>query len=152
MFPATLEAFARALAQAPASWRPVVVPAGQAERLAEVVETILPATGTPGARAARVHEFVDLMLARCVDDAARLGVLRAIDRLGDQFVGAPAASREASLRAMEPEAFGLLKELTLLGYFTSKVGCTEALAYVAVPGDYKGCVPLEPGQKAWATR
>lgn len=46
--------------------------------------------------------------------------------------------------------FKLMKELTLLGYFTSEVGATQALAYVAVPGQYVGCVKMTPGQKAWA--
>ena len=46
--------------------------------------------------------------------------------------------------------FRLIKELTLLGYFTSEQGATQALEYVAVPGRYDGCVDLKPGQKAWA--
>ena len=52
---------------------------------------------------------------------------------------------------MPPDALGLLRELTVLGYFTSEVGATQALAYEAVPGGYRGCVDLKPGQKAWAT-
>lgn len=44
-----------------------------------------------------------------------------------------------------------LKELTLLGFFTSKPGATETLRYVQVPGRYDGCMPYEEGDKAWAT-
>lgn len=46
--------------------------------------------------------------------------------------------------------FKIMKELTLLGYFTSEVGCKESLAFVEVPGKYEGCVKMTPGQKAWA--
>jgi hypothetical protein len=46
--------------------------------------------------------------------------------------------------------FNIMKELTLFGYFTSEPGCKEALAYLPIPGRYEGCIPLEPGQKAWA--
>ena len=46
--------------------------------------------------------------------------------------------------------FKLMKELSLLGYFTSEVGATQSLAYMAVPGKYEGCVKMTPGQKAWA--
>ena len=46
--------------------------------------------------------------------------------------------------------FKLMKELTLMGYFTSEIGCKQALAYVEVPGKYEGCVKMTPGQKAWA--
>ncbi|MDB5130533.1 MAG: hypothetical protein JWR02_282 [Mucilaginibacter sp.] len=47
--------------------------------------------------------------------------------------------------------FRMMKELTLLGYFTSEIGATKALRYVAVPGRYDGCVPYKKGDKAWAT-
>jgi hypothetical protein len=41
--------------------------------------------------------------------------------------------------------------LTLSGLFTSKIGATEVLRYVAVPGKFEGCVPYTKGEKAWAT-
>ena len=44
----------------------------------------------------------------------------------------------------------LLKELTLFGYFTSEQGATQALEYVPIPGRYDACIPLKPGQKAYA--
>jgi hypothetical protein len=47
--------------------------------------------------------------------------------------------------------FTLVKELTLLGYFSSETGCTIALAYVPVPGRYEGVVRLKEGQRSWAT-
>jgi len=47
--------------------------------------------------------------------------------------------------------FRMVKELTLLGYFTSEIGATKALRYIAVPGHYDGCVPYKKGDKAWAT-
>jgi hypothetical protein len=46
--------------------------------------------------------------------------------------------------------FRLMKELTLLGYFTSEIGATKALRYVEAPGRYEGCVPYKKGDKAWA--
>jgi hypothetical protein len=47
--------------------------------------------------------------------------------------------------------FTLVKELTLLGYFSSEIGCTLALAYVPIPGRYEGVVKLKEGQRSWAT-
>jgi len=44
-----------------------------------------------------------------------------------------------------------VKELTLLGFFTSEPGATQVLQYNAVPGPFKGCVPLTEVGKAWAT-
>jgi hypothetical protein len=46
--------------------------------------------------------------------------------------------------------FRMMKELTLLGYFTSEIGCTQAQRYAETPGKYDPCVPYKPGDKAWA--
>jgi hypothetical protein len=144
------DAFAR-VAAAPDAWRPEIVPVGQGPLLAEVVETILPATDTPGAKAARVHVFVDLALARCAAPAGRAAVLSALSTLGAAFLAAAPDARRAQLAQIDPAALGLLQELTILGYFTSEIGATKALAYDPVPGGYRGCIPLAAGQKAWAT-
>ncbi|HEY8174873.1 MAG TPA: gluconate 2-dehydrogenase subunit 3 family protein [Gemmatimonadaceae bacterium] len=46
--------------------------------------------------------------------------------------------------------FRMMKELALLGYFTSEAGCTQAQRYVESPGRYDPCVPYAPGEKSWA--
>ncbi|AMR32203.1 twin-arginine translocation pathway signal protein [Mucilaginibacter sp. PAMC 26640] len=46
--------------------------------------------------------------------------------------------------------FTMLKQLTILGYFTSEVGATKALRYVPVPGKYVGDFPYKKGDHAWA--
>jgi hypothetical protein len=50
----------------------------------------------------------------------------------------------------EPHYFTQMKQLTLLGFFTSEPGATKALRYVAVPGRFDACVPYKKGDKAWA--
>jgi len=51
---------------------------------------------------------------------------------------------------MSPHYFFMMKQLTMLGYFTSKIGMTQALRYEPVPGRYDGCIPYKKGDKAWA--
>lgn len=46
--------------------------------------------------------------------------------------------------------FKMMKEITLLGYFTSEVGATKALRYIETPGHYDGSLPYKKGDKAWA--
>jgi hypothetical protein len=46
--------------------------------------------------------------------------------------------------------FRMMKELALLGYFTSEIGCTQAQRYVEAPGRFDPCVPYAPGEKSWA--
>jgi len=50
----------------------------------------------------------------------------------------------------DPHYFGMMKQLTVWGYFSSEVGATKALRYVPVPGKYEGCIPYKKGDKAWA--
>ena len=60
---------------------------------------------------------------------------------------------EANYKGLEMpnHYFRMIKQLTLTGYFTSEVGATKALRYIAIPGRYDGCVPYKKGDKAWAT-
>lgn len=62
--------------------------------------------------------------------------------------GKPMNAKEA--KPGTPYFFSIARDLTLLGYFTSEIGTTQAYAYVEIPGRYDGCVDLKPGQKVWA--
>ncbi|HMB97086.1 MAG TPA: gluconate 2-dehydrogenase subunit 3 family protein, partial [Balneolaceae bacterium] len=46
--------------------------------------------------------------------------------------------------------FLAIKELTILGYFTSETGATEVIKHLPIPGSYEGCVPYEDIGKVWA--
>ena len=164
LFPEVLARFGRALAE-PAdagAWKPEALSTAQGALLEELVETIIPATDTPGAKAARVHVFVDLFLVHCKTASERAAFALGLDALasecragyGADFAAAPSTSREELLMRLEAASnpfVGVLKELTVLGYCTSRAGATQGLAYAAVPGEYRGCVDLVPGQKGWAT-
>jgi hypothetical protein len=65
-------------------------------------------------------------------------------------VGKKEIKSKSSVKNDKTYFFQLIRELTLLGYFTSEIGATKALAYLPVPGKFEGCVDLKPGQKAWA--
>jgi Gluconate 2-dehydrogenase subunit 3 len=63
-----------------------------------------------------------------------------------------AESHVATVASTEPpnRYFRMMKELSLLGYFTSEIGCTQAQVYEESPGKYEPCIPYKPGQKAYA--
>jgi hypothetical protein len=46
--------------------------------------------------------------------------------------------------------FRMMKELSLLGYFSSEIGCTQAQVYEESPGKWEPCIPYKPGQKSYA--
>jgi hypothetical protein len=61
------------------------------------------------------------------------------------------ASGAASVTADTPaHYFRMMKELALLGYFTSEIGYNKAMRYVESPGRFDPCVPYTKGEPAWA--
>jgi hypothetical protein len=50
---------------------------------------------------------------------------------------------------MSPHYFTMMKQLTMLGFFTSKVGMQDVLKYEPIPGRFEGCVPYKKGDKLW---
>jgi hypothetical protein len=75
-------------------------------------------------------------------------------RLPDQRQQAAATTESNPAPAITSDPpehyFRMMKELTLLGYFTSEIGCTQALRYVEMPGRFDPCVDYKPGDRAWA--
>ncbi|MEO5820223.1 MAG: gluconate 2-dehydrogenase subunit 3 family protein [Vicinamibacteraceae bacterium] len=144
-------------------WRPRALDAAGGAQLAAVVDAILPDTDTPGARAAGVHVFIDLAVAECLSvgdqDAFRTG-LASLDASCRRAHGAgldTVAPAALSALLREAEAAGTpfvktVKGLTVLGYGTSRIGATQALADDPSPGRYRGCIDLAPGQRTWAER
>lgn len=129
--------------------------------LDEVAETILPETDTPGARAAEVGAFIALMVSDTYAPEKRAvfrgGMTRlesrCIDAYGSGFLSAAPGDRLALLTELDrerPDYFVMIKELTVLGYFTSEIGYTRALRYVETPGRFDPCVDVKAGERAWA--
>lgn len=150
--------------------------------LDEVAETIIPATSTPGAKEAKVGEFMTVMVNDCYEEKDQAIFMEGMKKLEEAskklnskgFMESTPEQRNALLVALDKEAkeaaakaaeerkqdpkkdipkhyFTMMKQLTLSGYFTSEVGATKALRYVAVPGKFVGSYPYKKGDKAWAT-
>ena len=146
----------------------------QLQLLDEVGDTILPTTKTPGAKAAHVGSFMAVMVRDCYKPADQQVFLKGLTQLdadckkqtAKAFLECDPAQRTAFLTKLDAEQkaftknqrkddpshyFRMMKELTLLGYFTSEIGVTKALRYEPVPGRYDGNVPYKKGDRAWAT-
>ena len=87
----------------------------------------------------------------------RLSLIEALDREQHAVMEDRAPKRRVRAPAGAPPSdepahyFRMMKELTLLGYFTSEVGCTKAMRYVESPGRFDPDVPYAPGDKSWAS-
>lgn len=141
--------------------------------LDEVADTILPPTKTPGAKAAKVGQFITVMVNDCYDADDQKIFHEGMGKLddfanktyNDSFMKLTQQQRHDLLVKLDGEQkdytakkkkedpthyFRMMKELTLLGYFTSEIGCTQARRYVETPGRFDGCVDYKKGDKAWA--
>ncbi|MEX2123471.1 MAG: gluconate 2-dehydrogenase subunit 3 family protein [Woeseia sp.] len=142
--------------------------------LDEIAETILPETSTPGAKAAGTGQFIALMVNDTYDAREQQVFRDGLQTLDDEcrkmhgasFMPATSAQRLALLESLDAEQmqymhgrsddapahyFRMLKELTLLGYFTSEIGYNQAMRYVESPGRFDPCTPYAPGEKSWAS-
>jgi hypothetical protein len=140
--------------------------------LDEISNTILPETSTPGAKAAKVGQFMTVMVNDCYEEKDQRIFHDGMTKLNDlskkkydnSFMKISDQQRHDLLVELDKEQkeymknkkkeepshyFRMMKELTLLGYFTSEIGATKARRYVETPGKYEGCVPYKKGDKAW---
>jgi len=138
--------------------------------LDEVAETIFPKTSTPGAKDAKVGQYMTVMVNDCYDkkeqDAFHAGMKslnEACNKMhGHDFMKAEPAHRKELLVALDKERaeyqktkkkedpnhyFQAFKQLTIMGYFTSKEGRESATNYQPVPGKYQGDIPYKKGDK-----
>jgi hypothetical protein len=147
---------------------PQLLTANQLLITAAIAELIIPATDTAGALAVNVHGFIDQYLAECLSKhEQRLFVasLQKINAVATSlfnriFLAISPAQQVQLLHALEKTEqgfsaedkifFTLFKSLTLMGYYTSEIGATQELAYLAIPGGYKGDFPFAKIGKAWA--
>ncbi len=132
--------------------------ASQEGLLTQVVDTIIPATDTPGAKALNVPIFVQKMLVDCYEKETQDNVVKGLDALkakakqqyGKRFHACTTEERIALLAAMEKsevvaeqDFYKTVKSLTVRGYMNSEYVMMNLTHYEAVPGHYYGCVPVD---------
>ena len=133
---------------AQAEWKPIFFDEHQNETVIELTELIIPATDTPGAKEAQVNRLIDLMLNESEKDQRASFIqglnwidARSLERHGKPFIDLSAEQQTALLepladpanRNSEDEAgvrfFEHLKDLTIFGYYTSRIGLDQELEY-----------------------
>ena len=162
------ELLARALANGGATL--ARFPADRLALLAEMADTILPDTDTPGAKAAKVQEFISIVVQDCFPPEERDAFWEKLDATdaqckamqGKSFLECTAEERIAFFTELQaaaklpqtqtaagPPFFPLLKNLTIGGYFSSEIGATQALAFDPIPGGWIPDMPVDADTKAW---
>jgi hypothetical protein len=137
---------ALAAAAETAAWAPKVLDAHQNQTVIVLSELIIPQTDTPGAKAAKVNEFIDWVL-QDADERDRKEFLKGLawmdgrsqELFGTDFAAAAPDQQTALLtilasaqnKAFEDQAgidfFKAIKALTITGYYTSEIGLGQEL-------------------------
>ena len=131
----------------------------QEKTLAELAETLIPASSTPGAKDTYAHLFALRMLDDCYEKEGQQKFMKGLEALnkmvkeqhGTSFLAATAAQRAQVLTALEKkqasedvlEFYKEMKNLTIKGYLTSKPVMGDILKYELVPGRYNGAAPVK---------
>lgn len=165
----TPEAMGRALDKATQTLE--TIPTDQVALLAEMADTILPDTDTPGAKAAKVHEYIVAIVQDCFPPERRDAFWRDLSIINDQckamhgqgfaecngkqrvafFENLEHQTREQPVFRQSPPFWVTLKDLTLNGYFTSEIGATQALQYDPTPGGWIPDMLIDKNTKAWTS-
>jgi len=138
--------------------------------LDELSDIVIPATDTPGARAAGVPSFIEIAVAHGLRNAKPDLLQTFADALNSFAAGGylslPPERRMAVLSDIDTRTFanaadtGLpapllqwptLKALIVIGYYTSEIGGSQELRYELTPGRFDPDVPLEPGDRDWSS-
>lgn len=163
------------------TFKPEFLSAEQAKLVSALSEVIIPKTDTPGAIEAGVPSFIDSMLKEVYPQADKDRFTRGLASFdeeakgayGDAFADCKKEDQVALVKKHHDALGGKggdtsagwwrasgggdkpfiieMKELTLVGFFTSQPGAAQVLQYNQAPGPFKGCVPLTEVGKAWAT-
>ncbi|MBI5916389.1 MAG: gluconate 2-dehydrogenase subunit 3 family protein, partial [Bacteroidetes bacterium] len=131
--------------------------AEQEALLNELCDLILPKTSTPSATEVGVPSFIHAVMQDCTPQAGRDAFVAGLKKIDEDAKGFSMLSSEekvAFLKKLDTDAraagdkatptqsaWRKLKELTVVGYFTSEIGAGEVLEYVPVPGRWDGCIP-----------
>jgi hypothetical protein len=151
---------------------PQTLNSDQFKTVTTIADLIIPTTDTPGAKEAGVGPFIDLLLTEWHPAADRdrfLAGLAELDqqfqqRFGKRFLDGTIEEQTELLAKLDEEAltarrsrvkdtpfFGMMKEMTLAGYYTSEIGATEELQFQPATDKFEGCIPLERnGGRTWA--
>jgi hypothetical protein len=128
----------------------------QEKLLAELAETIIPKTSSPGAKDLSAHLFALKMIDDCrskEDQDRFIEGLKAFEKMaGKDFARQSMQERAKILEplekdkdAKEPAAafYRTMKRLTIQAYTSSEYFLTKVQVYEMVPGRYHGCVPVK---------
>lgn len=159
-------------------WQPKFLSADHAQLVSSLVDTILPATDTPGGLDMKVDMFIDLVFAKIYDENGQKQVVAEMTQfnekctskfgkgfhqlssdqkttiLKEEEANAPKFGRGVwgmSVEKTDPPGFyRSFKSLAVWGYCSSEEIGKNVLNYDPIPGPYQGCIPFSDVGKVYS--
>jgi hypothetical protein len=127
--------------------------------LAELCETIIPNTATPGAKDVSAYLFALMMVDDCYPSDSRDKFVKGLkgfeqlskQKFGESFVKTSPEEKSQLLKAIENKNeinenvaffYSNMKRLTIQAFTSSQYYLTKVQVYQLVPGKFYGCVPV----------
>ena len=146
--------------KAPILLKNIKVSGDQERMLAELAETIIPKTNTPGAKDISSHLFILMMVDDCYATADQQKFMKGMEQFeamskkdsGESFLQSSAMQKKELLKKIEskkdvPEEvvafYETTKRLTIQSFTSSKYFLTNIQVYELIPGRFHGCVPVK---------
>ena len=128
--------------------------------MAEIAETIIPKTDTPGAKEIATHVYTLKMLDDCTEKEKQDAFVKGLNeintiskkRFNNKFIDCTAPQRRDILTDIEAKNgyskdvqsfYGMMKHFTIQGYITSKYVGTNLVIYELVPARFHGSFPIQ---------
>ena len=132
----------------------------QEKMMAELAETIIPKTNTPGAKDLSSHLFVLMMVDDCYTKADQEKFMNGMEQFeafakknyGNPFLKCTPAQKTELLKKLEDKKdvtdeitafYSTTKRLTIQSFTSSKYFLTNVQVYEMIPGRFHGCVPVK---------
>jgi gluconate 2-dehydrogenase gamma chain len=135
--------------------------------VAAISERIVPTTDTPGAIAAGVPAFIEMMLADWYEPTDRndfmtgLGLVEGYARVRyekpcaslspEELDAVLTLAMQGKIPTLPAIFFEHCRQLVVLGYYTSEIGCKQERVYVPVPGRYDGKYPYADVRRVFSS-
>jgi Gluconate 2-dehydrogenase subunit 3 len=154
------------ITQASIPLKNIVVNGDQEALLAEIAETIIPATDIPGAKALNAHRFILRMVDDCQDKESQQQFVTGLSQVdaaikqkfNKSFEECSTDERKKFLLDLEeknkkaedndkkedlPAFYSLTKRYSVQAFLGSEYVMTNVLVYNMIPGKFQGCVEIK---------
>lgn len=151
MLPSVLSSFLTGCANKDMSrYLPTFFTAEEYKAITEIIDIIIPATGSRSASQVNTQVFLDQVFTQCFTEEDQATLKAGVKKLVEGFTAAKDkqqyitdVDKKAFARDKEAAYFKTIKQYTMIGFFTSQEGETKASNYVKIPDAYKGEITMD---------